>query len=149
MNPAGIDTKPAHCPPCAPNEPDGDDSNPNLGPMDEYGYCAEITPLIENVTSSQTWDTDRFICRNVSIEAGATLIITATATVLPNYTITIQSGGRLVLSGGVIDDGKIDAKSGSEFFINGNGKILLGSYDNLDIQLGAVMNYTYGEILIK
>lgn len=145
----GIGPKPAHCPPCAPNEPDGDDSNPNLGPMDEYGYCAEITPLAENITVSQLWNTDKSICRNVSIQSGATLIITATVNVLPNYTITIQDGGRLVLSGGVIDDGNIVAKSGSELFINGNGKILLGSYDNLDIQLGAVMDYTYGEVLIK
>ena len=33
----GIGPKPAHCPPC-PAEPDGDDSDPNIGPMDEYGY---------------------------------------------------------------------------------------------------------------
>ncbi|MCK9311971.1 MAG: hypothetical protein M0P26_06810 [Bacteroidales bacterium] len=50
----GIGSKPTHCPLCAPDEPDGDDSNPNLGPMDEYGYCAEITPLVENITSTQT-----------------------------------------------------------------------------------------------
>jgi hypothetical protein len=39
----GIGPKPAHCPPC-PDEPDGDDSNPNLGPMDQYGYCRNLGP---------------------------------------------------------------------------------------------------------
>lgn len=34
----GIGSKPATCPDC-PNEPDGDDSNSNLGPMDEFGNC--------------------------------------------------------------------------------------------------------------
>ncbi len=34
----GIGTKPVTCPDC-PNEPDGDDSNPDLGPMDEFGNC--------------------------------------------------------------------------------------------------------------
>lgn len=60
----GIGEKPTHCPACAPDEPDGDDSNPNLGPMDEYGNCLIITPLIENITTSQTWSADRTICRN-------------------------------------------------------------------------------------
>lgn len=145
----GIGPKPAHCPSCAPNEPDGDDSNPNLGPMDEYGYCAEIVPLVESIITSQTWNEDRPICRNISIEAGATLTITATATALSDYTITIQNGGKIILSGGIIDNANIIAKSGSQLEITNNGKILLGSYDNLDIQLGAVMDYTYGEILIK
>ena len=40
----GIGKKPACCPPGAPNEPDGDDSNPNLGPMDAYGNCTVIKP---------------------------------------------------------------------------------------------------------
>jgi hypothetical protein len=40
----GIGPKPASCPPWAPDEPDGDDSNPLLGPMDEYGNCAINTP---------------------------------------------------------------------------------------------------------
>ena len=37
----GIGPKPAHCPPC-PDEPDGDDSNPNLGPLNSYGQCTII-----------------------------------------------------------------------------------------------------------
>jgi len=47
----GIGPKPATCPSCAPDEPDGDDSNPNLGPMDAYGNCAVITPLVDNITT--------------------------------------------------------------------------------------------------
>ncbi len=32
----GIGPKPSHCPE-SPDEPDGDDSDPCIGPMDEYG----------------------------------------------------------------------------------------------------------------
>ncbi|MBE0654034.1 MAG: hypothetical protein IH594_09560, partial [Bacteroidales bacterium] len=32
----GLGSKPSHCPPC-PAEPDGDDSNPCMGPMDPFG----------------------------------------------------------------------------------------------------------------
>ncbi|MDR1581758.1 MAG: C1 family peptidase, partial [Prevotellaceae bacterium] len=37
----GIGPKPAHCPNC-PDEADGDDSDPKLGPMDEYGFCRPL-----------------------------------------------------------------------------------------------------------
>ncbi|MDR2690728.1 MAG: C1 family peptidase [Dysgonamonadaceae bacterium] len=144
----GIGPKPAHCPSCAPDEPDGDDSNPYLGPMDEYGNCEAITPLSENITTSQTWNTNRTVCKNLVIQSGATLTITATVFVQA-HKITIQNGGKIILSGGTIDDGNIIAQSGSELTITNNGKILLGSYDNLDIQLGAIFDNTYGEILLK
>ena len=39
----GIGPKPSYCPPC-PDEPDGDDSNPCLGPMDDYGNIIPISP---------------------------------------------------------------------------------------------------------
>ncbi|MDR1090640.1 MAG: C1 family peptidase [Prevotella sp.] len=144
----GIGPKPAHCPPCAPDEPDGDDSNPNLGPMDEYGYCEAITPLVENITTSQTWNTNRTVCRNLVVQSGTTLTITATV-FMQAHKVTTQNGGKIILSGGTIDNGNIIAQSGSELTITNNGKILLGSYDNLDIQLGAIFNDIYGEILLK
>lgn len=49
----GIGPKPAHCPPC-PDKPDGDDSNPNLGPLNSYGQCS----IIGTYTASfeEGWD---------------------------------------------------------------------------------------------
>ena len=141
----GIGPKPATCPACAPDEPDGDDSNPNLGPMDEYGNCAAITPLIGNITT-QTWNTNKTISNNIVIPSGVTLTITATA-YLSNYTITVLCGGKLILSGGTIDDGNIVVQG--ELTISNNGKILLGNYDNLDVKLGATFNLEYGEVTPK
>lgn len=37
----GLGPKPAHCPPC-PDEPDGDDNNASLGPLDSKGFCKII-----------------------------------------------------------------------------------------------------------
>jgi C1A family cysteine protease len=144
----GVGPKPTHCPSCAPDEPDGDDSNPYLGPMDEYGYCEPITPLVENIMTSQTWNTNRTLCRNLVIQSGATLTVTATV-FMQAHKVTIQNGGKIILSGGTIDNGNVIAQSGSELTITNNGKILLGSYDNLDIQLGAIFDIVYGEILLK
>jgi len=40
----GLGAKPASCPPC-PAQPDGDDSNASLGPLDEYGNCLPIVEV--------------------------------------------------------------------------------------------------------
>jgi len=40
----GLGPKPLHCPPC-PEQPDGDDSNPCLGPMDSFGNIPPSTPV--------------------------------------------------------------------------------------------------------
>ncbi|MFO7616041.1 MAG: GEVED domain-containing protein, partial [Bacteroidales bacterium] len=37
----GLGTKPASCPTC-PDQPDGNDSNANLGPLDQYGNCVVL-----------------------------------------------------------------------------------------------------------
>jgi len=145
----GIGPKPATCPSCAPDEPDGDDSDSTLGPMDEYGNCAAITPLVDNITTSQTWDTNKTLCRSIAIPSGVTLTITADVLMYPVHKITIQNGGKLILSGGTIDNGSIVAQNGSELTISNNGKILLGSYDNFDIQLGAVFKLVYGKVSLK
>ena len=143
----GIGPKPATCPCDAPDEPDGDDSDPYLGPMDEFGNCISI-PYSETIITSQTWNTNKTISNDIIIPSGVTLTITATA-YLSNYTITIRCGGKLILSGGTIDDGNIVAQDGGELTISNNGKILLGNYDNLDIQLGGVFNLNYGEVSLK
>lgn len=49
----GIGPKPAHCPQC-PDEPDGDDSNPALGPLNAYGQCTIIDAC--NFSFENGWD---------------------------------------------------------------------------------------------
>ncbi|MBW6537780.1 MAG: PKD domain-containing protein, partial [Mariniphaga sp.] len=40
----GLGEKPETCD--CPDEPDGDDSDPTLGPLDEYGNCLNLTPVL-------------------------------------------------------------------------------------------------------
>jgi hypothetical protein len=117
--------------------------------LDEYGNCAAIIPLTDNITTSQTWDTNRTLCKNTVIHSGVTLTITTATVFSANHMITIESGGRLTMLGGIIDDGHIVAQNGSELTIRNNGKVLLGNYDNFDIQLGAALNLEHGEISLK
>jgi uncharacterized protein (TIGR02145 family) len=47
----GVGSKPSHCASC-PDEPDGDDSDPCMGPLNEFGYLISITePPIANDTT--------------------------------------------------------------------------------------------------
>ena len=43
----GLGEKPVGCP--GPDLADGDDSDPTLGPLDEYGYCTELAPTAYKV----------------------------------------------------------------------------------------------------
>jgi len=43
----GIGSKPGHCPPC-PDERDGDDNDPSVGPLNENGYSSLLLPVTES-----------------------------------------------------------------------------------------------------
>lgn len=98
----GIGPKPATCPCWAPNEPDGDDSNPYLGPMDEYGNCTPTVPLIDTITTSQTWNTNDTIYKKIIISSGITLTVTGTVFCSDIVNIIVQPGGKLIINGGLL-----------------------------------------------
>lgn len=72
----GIGTKPSTCPTC-PNEEDGDDSNSNLGPINDFGYCTHL------VRTNQTWQ----------------------STYNENADVMVKNGGNLTLNGAIINLG--------------------------------------------
>ncbi|MCK4679449.1 MAG: PKD domain-containing protein [Bacteroidales bacterium] len=48
----GLGEKPATC--SCPDEPDGDDSDPGLGPLDEYGYCTILVSPVADFSGDPT-----------------------------------------------------------------------------------------------
>ena len=103
----GTGTKPASCPVCAPDEPDGDDSNPNIGPMDVYGNCTPIsspyTPPNHEITSTETWQSTTTECGDVIVKNGGNLTINgATINLESNAEFSIETGGILTFNSGVI-----------------------------------------------
>jgi hypothetical protein len=148
----GIGPKPANCPACVSDEEDGDDSDPNLGPMDEYGYCQQLTAPITypgtTITSNTTWNTKQTFCGNLVISNGATLTITNQLTMPIFSTITLQGNSKLIIDGGKITYANIIANSGSELTLQNNGILELYKNDELTINTGAIFNHTYGEVKI-
>lgn len=47
----GLGEKPETCDECF-DEPDGDDSDPTLGPLDEYGFCTMLVPPVTDFTGN-------------------------------------------------------------------------------------------------
>lgn len=148
----GVGPKPASCPACVPNEEDGDDSNPNLGPMDSYGFCQTLTAPISypdvTISTNTTWNTKNILCGNLVITNGATLTISDKLIMPVNSTITVSSNSKLVVDGGTITYANIVAVSGSEVTLQNNAILQLYKNDELNINTGAVFNNNYGDVQI-
>ena len=119
----GIGDKPAHCPVWASNIPDGDDSNPMYGAMDEYGHLDSIGPAFKEpliIDTNTTWSSPQVIPSDLIIPSGVTLTVTSYLTMHPDATITIE-GGQLIVDGGTIRNGDINNKG--SFVVKNNGII--------------------------
>ena len=103
----GTGSKPASCPICAPDTPDGDDSNSSLGPMDAYGNCTPIsspyTPPAHEITSTEIWQSTTTECGDVIVKNGGNLTINGAIVNLEgDAEFSVEIGGILTFNSGVI-----------------------------------------------
>lgn len=92
---------------CAPNQQDGDDSNPYIGPMDTYGNCTAIsspyTPPSREITSTETWQGTITECGDIVVKNGGNLTINgATINLKVDTEFSVETGGILTFNSGVI-----------------------------------------------
>ncbi len=146
----GIGPKPTTCPPWTPDEPDGDDSNPYLGPMDENGHLIPIIPITcddLHVTSNSTWLNNIELCGNLIIRANSTLTIKGQVIMPNNSKIRVQDGAKLILDAGMIINGNIQVESGCSFTVKNNGIVEMNFNDRLNMKLGSTANIIYGSFI--
>ena len=146
----GLGDKPAHCPSCAPDIPDGDDSNPDLTVMNEYGqFLPQLVQSDEIITTNTLWSVDDILCGDVYIQNNATLTITNTSITLhPLSHILVEEGATLIVDNSTIINAEIIVNAGGNLIVRNNGIIQEGEYDKVDIQLGGLMQIESGEIRI-
>lgn len=144
----GLGEKPAHCPSCAPDEPDGDDSNPNLTVMNEYGQFLPAIMLTDIVISTNAqWNENDTLCGDVYIQNNATLTITnASITLHPLSHILIEAGGTLIVDNATILNADIVVNPGGSLVVLNEGILQQGENDNIDVKLGGLMQFETGEI---
>lgn len=146
----GLGDKPAHCPSCAPEIPDGDDSNPDLTVMNEYGqFLPQLVQSDEIITTNTLWSVDDTLCGDVYVQNNATLTITnASITLHPLSHILVEEGATLIVDNSTIINAEIIVNAGGNLIVRNNGIIQEGEDDKVDIQLGGLMQIESGEIRI-
>lgn len=147
----GIGPKPSSCPPDVPDEPDGDDSNPELGPMDQYGnkmvlYADDRDTIY--ISSSQVTTVDRNYVNHIVVKDNSTWNIANDLSFFGGATVTIKSGSKLCVSNGaVLNKIMLILEPGSTLEIDDNAKLLIPDGQNFDIPEGVITNFNHGMIL--
>ena len=101
----GVGPKPSNCT-CCSDEADGDDSNPNLGPMDAYGNCRVLTaPLncLYEINGTETWTTTHDSYAGYLVKSGGNLTINgASVDVKSGCLFKVETGGIFTMNSGTI-----------------------------------------------
>ena len=147
---------PAALPSWAERVKDGDDSNPYIGYMDNYGHLDTIYYLYDSVDIYDMEDEDdlagihggHFSRWNIRIRDGGSLEIIHEMACALNSTITIKSGGTLIVNGGKLYNPTIIAEPGSHIIIENGGQVI---YDkkacDFNIPAGVTFEMTKGDIV--
>ena len=140
-----IDDVTTSCPSWVPDTPDGDDSNINLGEMDEYGNL-DVLPDGVTIRTSISYAADSTITKRIGIVNGGTLTISANSTLSGNAKIRVCEGGTLIVDGGTISNASIELIPTSTLIVRNGGTINLASGKKLKAPVGAIVEVEEGEI---
>lgn len=133
----GLSSKPAHCPVCCPDIPDGDDSDPSKGEMDSYGNFATYQfpyPDIVKNSSFTNIQQDTVICGNIYLNS-ATMLVNANLTLNPAAKIVVNNGSLLLLNQ-YTTKATIIVKSGGKLQVQNGAVLNLRNKGCLQVELG-------------
>ena len=150
----GIGNKPSWCPDWIPGIKDGDDSNQTKGKL--YLESPHIIGDLETlnpdgnttlqITGNVTYSTRQSKYNHISINSNATLTVQNILNLFGRVTITIESGGELVIDGGVITNAYIAFSSGGKLTIKNGGKLVMRTNTDFEAPIGALVEIEDGEI---
>lgn len=130
---------------------DGNDSDPTLGSIDDYGNLKEITDTMTYSPTIYDFNINLYsplqFFGDIIIESGGQLRVCSKIFMTTDSQIVIKDGGQLIVpSAGLIRNANIKVESGGSLVIEGNGVIEKSLNDSIDIEVGATFDFTYGEI---
>lgn len=126
-------------------DPDGDDSDPNFGTMDDYGHLTSLTTDLY-LYGNYVYDRDLNMHRNIIIPNGSVLRIKGNMTLCDNKQISVYGGGTLIIDGGTVNDAVINLDSNSTLNIQNNGIINMRQNQAFNAPVGAVVNISSGQV---
>ena len=146
----GIGPKPDNCPWWVPDEPDGDDSDILLGPMDQYGNIVPVNPSSDGVThiySTQTITADTVFCHNVIIHRDATLTVTDNVYFHHGAKLIVHDGGTVNIDGGNVIFADMNLADGGRLKISNGGKVIPFKNTPFTVALGASLQIDRGTVI--
>lgn len=141
----GIGSKPSHCPSWVPDISDGDDSDINFGPMDEYGNVEQLSDGLTIKTPLLYSGNQTLSCR-LGIVSGGVLTITGTTTMSGNAIIRVCEGGKLIIDGGTILYANLVLVPGCTVVLRNGAVVNMAIGNSFHAPIGAVVNIESGEI---
>lgn len=127
----GLGPKPANCPACCPDEPDGDDGDPSVGPIDYYGHpITYLDPYGDIIISHDTTisNGDWHPCENIRITNNAIVTLTNTASIsLSGHSSIFLDSGKFIIDGGTVNKARIKVANNAKLILRNNAIINLGT----------------------
>jgi len=145
----GLGPKPPTCPDWVSDEPDGDDTDVTVGPIDEYGRPTIIDCSgagVETVNSSQTIAEDRECNYDVVVLPNVTLTIKGDWLFHYGAHLTVKPGAIVNVDGGKLISARISQESGSQMNVVNGGTIIPPARKRFAVPIGSKMRMTKGRI---
>lgn len=131
-----------------PLEPDGDDSDYNVGPMNQYGYCQSNNPNLKEkiiLANDTLWNTYQYIHNHIVVENDVTLTISNSTDFYAGVKITLTDGAKLIVDNATLNNVTIDAQSGSIIELDNGATIYTNN--GFFVPKGVILALINGKIL--
>ncbi len=150
----GIGNKPSWCPSWVPDIKDGNDNNSAEGKMyyESPNIIGSLEPLFPDsyptlqINGNTTYNTRNSIYTHIRINSNANLTIQDILNLFGKVTISIESGGELVIDGGVITNADIDLAAGGKLTIKNGGKLIMRTGTDFKAPIGTLVDIENGAI---
>ena len=151
----GIGPKPSYCPSWVPDIKDGNDANYSKGKLllENTLIIGDLETLSPNgnstlvISGNITYTTRQSKYSNIRITSGGKLTVKNILNLFGRVTVTIESGGELVVDGGVVTNANISLSSGGKVTLKNGGKLVMRTNTSFVVPIGALADITHGEIL--
>lgn len=146
----GVRERPNTVPSWASHYQDGDDSNEEYGPLDEYGNLQR-----NELSSYPYYINGEYNIHNLHVNYGFVVknegkfVVTGYLGLHKDASIIVESGGELIINGGHINKANIILEPGAFLEIQNNGQITLKDSDSMTAKLGSTVNIISGSININ
>lgn len=143
------DKKTFNCPSWVPEDADGDDSNPVLGPMDKYGHMSEVHPsdsVTLYLTGSVPSSANDTILQNAVISSGTSFKLQGTLRFLHGATLTVEPGGYFLIDGGSLITAKLILMPGSTIVFDNYGEYIPPYNTYFEVPEGALLQLIRGTV---